>query len=173
MKKKIIAVVMGYGAIFHEGIRQYLNKFHEHSQKIQYSVIITAGGVTNPIKAPGVSEAGMMADYLESLQLTTPIIREDKSHSTNENLREVKKLLDLHNIKVGTIVIYSDAIRAFKIRIIGRIILGIWPQVIGYPLTKSWKSKVLQILIATPLDILGALFPQLEKIERAILKLRK
>lgn len=62
-------------------------------------------------------------------------------------------------------IIFCDSARSFKVKILARLIIGRWPEVKIYELTKGVVAKVKQIFIATPLDVLASQFPFFEKME--------
>jgi hypothetical protein len=63
------------------------------------------------------------------------------------------------------VVIFCDRARWLKIKILGRLILGYWPEIRTYELTKGFIPKIKQLFIATPLDILALRFLFIEKMQ--------
>jgi len=167
---KELVVVLGYGCHLHEEMKNYLRLVADWLRNRNDVVVITTGGFTNPVSAPGVSEAMMMAEYLLKIELDAPIIVEEQARTTKENLLNVRRILYEQNLQPKSITIFGDGIRGFKVRVLAKAIFKVRPiKFIGYDLTKRWKSKVKQMLIGTPVEILGY---YLSFIEKAKLKKR-
>jgi len=160
-----LLIVLGYGCYLNEGMRGYLNTVIKFVNTNEVVSIITTGGFTNPKGAPGVSEAGMMAEYL-SKNHSTPIILEEFARTTTENLKGVKKILEKNpELTRLRVVIFCDSCRSLKVKIITHHILRLWPKIISCDLTKKISKKMKQLLIATPLDVIALWIPFLEKME--------
>ena len=164
MSERDVLVVVGYGCHLTEGMRNYLNAVIEFTKTNEVLAIITTGGFTNRRSAPGISEAGMMAKYLIT-KLSLPIILEETARTTAENLKGVKQILQDRPFGQDHIVIFCDSCRNLKVKLLARFILGFWPEVKTYNLTRSVLTKAKQLLVATPLNVLALWVPFLEKME--------
>lgn len=164
-KKDALVVVLGYGCHLTEPMKRYLDFVASFVETGNIGSIITTGGYTNRKSAPGVSEAGMMAAYLKERGVTLPIILEETAVTTNENLRSVIRIARERRLTDKRIVVFCDGARSFKVRILARLILGRWPEIRAYKLTKGLVAKIKQLLVATPLDVLASQFPFFEKME--------
>lgn len=161
---KELVIVLGYGCHLHEEMKNYLRLVAGWTRNRGDMVVITTGGFTNPNSAPGVSEASMMADYLLKIGVDVPIILEENARTTRENLLNVRGILYEQNLQPESVTIFSDSIRGFKVKVLAKAIFKIRPiKFIGYNLTRNWKSKAKQMLIGTPVEILGHYLPLVEK----------
>lgn len=161
---KELIVVLGYGCHLHEEMKNYLKLVAGWIRNRGDVVVITTGGFTNLVSAPGVSEASMMAGYLFRVGVDVPIILEERARTTKENLLNVRENLYRGDLRPQSITIFGDSIRGFKVRVLAKAIFKVRPiNFIGYDLTKSWESKVKQMLIGTPVEIFGYYLPFIEK----------
>ncbi|MDP3947562.1 MAG: ElyC/SanA/YdcF family protein [bacterium] len=172
-----VVVVCGYGCHLTDSIKKYLdavlNYLLENRGKRTF-IIIPSGGFTNQVTAPGVSEAGMMADYLrESCRMFAPhevvFIPEDRAITTLENLKNAREFIDKSLTPPNKITIFCDESRQWKICYLAkRIFQGfhsveVRPHVFG----RSWNDKLKQYLVATPVEILALYFPRVNNRMRA------
>lgn len=130
-KDNSVVVVLGYGCYLTKEIKEYLGLVVGFLKDRKVAAIITTGGHTNP-NLPEVSEAGIIADYLKSSGVTVPIFLEEDSKTTNENLRGAKKILHEYELVDNKIIIFCDSVRALKVKILARLILGRWPEIRTY-----------------------------------------
>ena len=106
-------IVLGYGCDIGT-VRGYLDWAAEEISAIPGEVIvITSGGFTNPGQFPGISEAGMMAGYLQGLGLSAEIVREELAATTEENLRNCFSVIE--NWRVRHIVVLCDSARRWRV----------------------------------------------------------
>ncbi|MEK7452755.1 MAG: ElyC/SanA/YdcF family protein [Patescibacteria group bacterium] len=164
-EKNVLVVVLGYGCHLTEPMKHYLDLVIDFSEISDVVAIVTTGGYTNRKNAPGVSEAGMMADYLKECGVVVPLILEESSVTTNQNLQSITRVISERNFDYKRLVIFCDGARSIKVKILARLILGHWPEVMTYELTKSFIAKLKQLFIATPFDVLASKFPFFEKME--------
>lgn len=164
-ERDALVVVLGYGCHLTEPMKNYLDSVISFVERNGVTAIVATGGYTNRKSAPGISEAGMMASYLKECGVKIPIILEETSVTTNENLRSVGRIIRERRLAVQRVVIFSDSARSFKVKVLARLILGRWPEVRTYELTKGLVAKFKQIFVATPLDVLASQFPLFEKME--------
>ena len=164
-EKNALVVVLGYGCHLTEPMKKYLDLVVSFARAGNVAAIITTGGYTNRKSAPGVSEAGMMAAYLEEQGVTVPILLEEVAVTTNENLRGVARITRERRLTNKRVVIFCDNARNIKVKILAWLILDHWPETKTYELTKGLVAKIKQLVIATPLDILASQFPFFEKME--------
>jgi len=166
----LLVVVLGYGCHLNESMVAYLDhviSFVLAHEKVR--AVIVTGGYTNEKSAPGVSEAGMMADYLKEQGIKVPIILDETATTTKENLQGIVRIVHERVLEVDReqVVIFCDEARSFKVKVLGRLILGYWPKTNTYDLTQEWRAKIMQIAIATPLDVIASLIPSLEKLKHS------
>ena len=144
MRGKRVIVVCGYGTYLTEEIEGYLKKVKVRADRESQKgdlYLITTGGETLPEDNPGMTEAGMMADYLQGeLELQRNIILEDESDTTQENLLrslEIKenKFQDLSEVYV---VIFCGGFRAREVRKTAEDFLpaDIEFEIVPYPVEK-------------------------------------
>ncbi len=164
-KKDALVVVLGYGCHLTQPMKNYLDSVISFVKRNGVTAIVATGGYTNRKSAPGISEAGMMASYLKERGVKTPIILEEASVTTNGNLRSVDRIIREQHLVDQRLVIFCDRARSFKVKILARLILGCWPEVRTYELTKGLVAKIKQIFVATPLNLLSSQFPFFEKME--------
>lgn len=162
MVEPIILVVLGYGCRLTERVKKYLDSVVEFTRHNNCSAIITCGGATQGVR-PERTEADVMAAYL--FPFVTPLThREETALTTLQSLRAIKRLLWRGKVRGSRVVIFCDHAHRFKVKLLARIELGIWPEVHTYPLTVGRWPVFKQLFIATPLDVLAALVPVLEKL---------
>ena len=163
-KNTIVVIVMGYGCHLTPAMRGYLDSVIAFKPPQEIKAIITTGGYTNRRSAPKVSEAGMMATYLQEHGVTTPLFIVDTTTTTNENLKAVDEIMIKHSFESCRIVIFCDRSRSVKVQVLGKLIFGDWPDIKPYNLTTKLTSRLKQ-LIVTPLDIMATRIPILRALE--------
>lgn len=162
----VLVIVLGYGCHLTDPMKKYLDSVTRFVETNEVVAVITTGGYTNRKTAPGVSEAGMMANYLKKCGVAVPILLEESARTTNENLHGVARIVDKRQqFTNASMVIFCDSARSLKVRILAQLILGQQPKIVAYELTSGLAAKVKQLFIATPLDILACRFPFFEKME--------
>jgi dihydrodipicolinate synthase/N-acetylneuraminate lyase len=109
------AILLGFG-LFEESnqkYKAYLDRFVKFVKKNKIDVVVLCGGHTN-LKSPEKSEAGTMADYLTKfLDSNVKIVLEDRSLTTEQNIKFAKEHMNLD--PKNKIFIVSDSVRFFKI----------------------------------------------------------
>lgn len=160
-----VAVVLGYGCHLTESIKRYLERVAAYESAYKFSVIITTGGFTEKKSAPGISEAWLMANYLKAFGVSAPVILEERARTTTENLRNVARLIRERGLEGKPIMIFADSCRALKVRLLARLIIGVWPMIRKYDLSRRFTAKLRQWFLATPFDLLGFFIPALERVE--------
>lgn len=163
--KGALVVVLGYGCHLTETMKGYLDSVVRCVETNEVAAVIATGGYTNRKSAPGISEARMMADYLKERGVAVPVLLEETAITTNENLRSVVRIASEQQLTGIQVVIFCDSARSLKVWILARLILGHWPEIRSYELTKGLATKTKQLLVATPLDVLASQFPFFEKME--------
>lgn len=116
MKSGEIVVVCGYGCFLTGKYAKYLGRVAEYVRGNTVEKVIVCGGPTQQQSAPGCSEAQVMRIFLEQ-RISAPIVEEDESYTTFANLRNARAQLPFPTPAV-TIVIFCDAIRALKVRLL-------------------------------------------------------
>jgi len=164
-ERDALVVVLGYGCHLTEPMRKYLDLVARFVKKNKVVAIIATGGYTNRKSAPGISEARMMAAYLEEQGVTAPILLEEMAVTTNQNLRGVARIIRERQLTDKRVIIFCDNARSLKVKILARLILGYWPETKTYELTRGLVAKIKQLVIATPLDVFASRFPFFEKME--------
>lgn len=167
---KSVAIVMGYGCHLTDGLIAYLDVAVNFAKYNQLAAIICSGGFTNQRSAPGVSEASVLAGYLRQSGVFQPIYLDESARTTAENLHGARAVMKEKRLRPKSLVIFCDAARAMKVRILARAILGQWPLIITYDLSKKKAEWLKQTLIALPLDVVGLAVPALRE---AMVKRRK
>ncbi|MFZ5365038.1 MAG: YdcF family protein [Patescibacteria group bacterium] len=167
---KIVAIVMGYGCHLSAGLKAYLDVVVNFAKYNQLVAIICSGGFTNQKSAPGISEASVLAGYLRHCGVFQPIYLDESARTTSENLYGARRVMAEKSLRPDRIVIFCDTARAMKVRILARLILGNWPLIITYDLSKRKVEWLKQTMIATPLDVAGMAIPE---IRRAMLRRRQ
>lgn len=156
-------LVCGYGCRLSPEMELYLNKVVEFVKINNVRAIITSGGKTNRRSAPGISEAGLMADYLKAQGVTMPVYLDGEAITTTGNIEGATQYLTKLGMKPEQLVIFCDSCRSLKVKLITEVLLGCWPTVHTFDLTKHFKKKLSQYCIRTPLEILALYFPVLKK----------
>ena len=164
-KKKALVVVLGYGCHLTESMKHYLDSVVSFVADNDVEAIIVTGGCTNLKSAPGISEARMMASYLKDCWDKAPVFLEEVSVTTNDNLQNVAKILVKESFSCQRIVLFCSETHAVKVKLLARLILGCWPEVRTYELTKGLVPKLKQVFVATPLDVLALYIPFFGKLQ--------
>lgn len=160
-----LVVVLGYGCHLTGPMKKYLDSVVSFVATNKVVAIITTGGYTNRKTAPGISEAGMMAGYLKQSGVVVPILLEETAVTTNENICDVAKITSERQLVAARAVIFCDSARSLKVKVLARLVLGYWPRVVSYELTKGLAAKIQQLFVAMPLDVLASQFLFFEKME--------
>lgn len=165
-------VVLGYGCHLTERVRGYLA--HAAARIEGDGLVITTGGRTAEVSAPGVSEAALMADHLVSLGVSLPIEREERARTTVENLRNVARMIESRGLSAGSVVIFCDRARQRKIAGLARYFLGrrVAFSISAYDLRRTWMHTLVQSTIAVPFDLLCARLHWLERISLLVVERR-
>lgn len=190
-----VVVVCGYGCHLTDSIKKYLdavlNYLLENRGK-QTFIVISSGGFTNQVTAPGVSEAGMMADYLrESCRMFAPhevvFILEDRAVTTLENLGNARELIEKTSVPLNDVffvqsaflrtheelttkvTIFCDESRQWKIRYLAKRIFREFHsvEIRSCVFGRNWEDKLTQYLVAAPIEILALYFPRVNNRMRA------
>src|SRR5262245_60250538 len=119
-----IFVVLGYGCRLDAPVRGYLEHAASRIRSAGEGLVITSGGCTAHTSAPGISEAGLMAEELRALGVTLPVLLEDAARTTVENLRNVARMIAARGIEPAAIHIFGDRARRRKIAALARYFLG-------------------------------------------------
>ncbi len=108
----------------HPAFLERLKKVIELSQKSPLDLIVVTGGKTRK----GVeSEAAIGCRYLKS-RIQVPILKEDQSRTTIENINFTKKLLSSKIIFFKEIFVITSGKRIFRIKFLYR---KLWPEEYG------------------------------------------
>lgn len=164
-----VVIICGYGCHLTPKIREYLQRVAYHLDGVPHALVIPSGGPTNEKSLPGVSEAGIMEQYLRALGVTRVIVCEGGSVTTLQNLRYAREIMRLPQLckrlsASPKVTIFCDSIRAFKVRYLARRVLrGAALQIIGCDFHRSLRDKLYQFFAATPAEMLSYYFPSLER----------
>ena len=160
-----VVAVLGYGTNL-EPLKPYLNKVIGFQRQFPVSLIVCCGGFTSKKSSPDKSEASVMAQYLEPY-CVAEIALEESSTTTAENLVGLKKIIEDKGFGSRHLVVFCNQAHSWKVRALGRMILGFSPELRTFDLTKNLIKKVFQKLVATPLSLLAFRFKLARKLERA------
>ena len=180
-----VVIVMGYGVHRTPTVTAYLDKVIAFAQGTTTNIvaIITTGGYTSPNAAPSISEAGMMADYLEqqTRDLAFPLLRanadtnyegsaipilaHDAAITSAGNLWGVAEMIQKQSLDASNHVISCDGSKAFLISFLARRILGKKPRLITHEMF-SGRKKLKMRFVATPLQLAAFYIPWLGKQEK-------
>jgi putative lipoic acid-binding regulatory protein len=108
------AVIFGFGLFDETNLKYkaYLDRFAKLVAKKKIDAVVLCGGHTN-VEFPEKSEAGTMAAYLTPiLPDSVKIYTEDRSLTTEQNVKFAKELLDLS--PENKIFLVADSVRFFK-----------------------------------------------------------
>ncbi|MCX6778910.1 MAG: YdcF family protein, partial [Candidatus Magasanikbacteria bacterium] len=136
-----IVAVMGYGCHLTPVLKEYLDLVVSYAKSNPHSIIFCTGGFTNQKTAPGVSEAGLMAEYLRQQGVNNYIIKEDTAKTTTENLRNLRQYAALRIDSLERVVIFCDSCRSLKIRLIFHHFFGFWPEISSFDIAQRWQAK--------------------------------
>ena len=163
----VYLIILGYGVDLYK-LRNYLDYVVSCYKKLQIDhpkariIIIPTGGYTMRHSMPNFCEALVIGDYLANNGIYVDCF-EKAATTTRQNFEGVAEFLHDGIISpANEIYITADWCRSFKARIFCRYFLGRWPHVLSFQLTKSWLSKLIQLLIILPAEILALWWPWLE-----------
>lgn len=162
---EVLVVVLGYGCHLTNPTKAYLDNVVHFVGCRNVTAIIATGGFTNRKSAPCVSEAWMMDHYLKSKEVKIPILMDESARTTNENLKNVRRIMLDHRLSEKWIVIFCDRARRIKVGILSYVVLGFVPEIRTYEITRGFFAKTKQLLVATPLDVLASRIPFFERME--------
>jgi len=94
MPRREVLIVNGYGCTLTPDLKRYLDTVlaYARSNRERIAYIICSGGFTDP-ELPKISEADLMADYLQARGVKIPVMREKNSYSTYDNLMHARKII--------------------------------------------------------------------------------
>ena len=130
-------------------------------------MVVASGGYSQRKTAPNRSEAGVIKSFLQD-KISTPIIEENDALTTNENLKNVVRLLrNKIRLETHSLVIFCDAIRALKEKTIAERIFWEYDiQVETYDMSPRGATK--RQILASFEDVLASYFPVINSIRRKI-----
>lgn len=167
MRKSEVIIVCGYGCKIDLKHQEYLNRVIAYLRGKFIHLIVVSGGFSQRKTSPNKSEAMVMGSYLKSVT-SRPIIEENESLTTNENLRNTYRLIKLDiRPNLHLIVIFCDAIRALKVKIIAeKVFKGYDIKIETFDLSPPGAAK--RQLIASFADVLALYFPLIEVVRRKL-----
>lgn len=154
---KALVVVLGYGCHLTEKMQRYLDGVVAFVKNNSVAWVIATGGYTNKKSAPKMSEAEVMANYLRRHGIA--VITENAARTTVENFEGIAKIICRRNIRPTSIVVFCNKTHATKARVIGRAILGVWPEIKPADVLGTSGKEICKQVIATPLDVLSLWIP--------------
>ena len=160
-------LVCGYGCHLTESLKKYLDFVKLVLSYQEINLVITSGGCSNQKTLPGVSEADLMADYLENSGVRARFIREREALTSIENLRLVADILSKTGNSKVSLTIFCDRIRRFKMEYMARRIFVCPVKIEAYDFRRSFKARLAQALVMTPVEIAAFHIPVLERKLRA------
>ncbi|MCL2456142.1 MAG: YdcF family protein [Defluviitaleaceae bacterium] len=125
-----VVIVLGAGIIGETVTRPLahrLNKTVDYLRKNPNATVITTGGLGNRAH---ITEAEAMARYLRAREITAPILLEEKSTSTHENLLFSKEILDESFPHGFNAVVVTNDFHIFRSVRMARNV-GIFPNRLG------------------------------------------
>lgn len=141
-------------------------------KKGQKTTVLTTGGFTNQKSAPGISEAGMMRNYLRSEYLRCKICADTGALTTEDNIQAIKDFItkgwidkNLTRINDYEIIIFGSKSRESKIRSLGNSILKSKFTIFPCDFGESFIEKLQQRIINTPLDLLAHRFQPIKELQ--------
>src|SRR5262249_26071254 len=158
---------LGYGCHLHPVLRGYLERAAERIElePEKSGLVITSGGRTAHTSAPGVSEAQVMADHLQQLGVTRPILVEDAARTTAENLRTTSRLIAEKSLRPRRVIIFCDRVRRHKIGALARHFLREHAFTLEpHDLARTLSQAIVQSTVAVPFDSLVARVPLIERL---------
>ncbi|MFA4999417.1 MAG: ElyC/SanA/YdcF family protein [Parcubacteria group bacterium] len=163
-------IILGYGCDpCDANIHGYLNfisswLYYRMSRlACESTLVIVAGGYTQPKRFPKLSEATMMKVELVGRGVLFRIEKEENSITTVENIRNSIKIAK--EWSVNKAVIICDSTRKFKVRVFARKFLKgshARLEVVGVDFKRSLLTKLAQIPLSF-VEILGLWFPLIER----------
>lgn len=156
MQKKF-ALVCGYGCHLNDSIKRYLNDVVSWCYQNPDAIIILSGGFTNQKTMPGVSEAGMMQNYLRKRLVVNQFILDEKAVLSIDNVRNTAHMLKGID---RDLTIFCDSIRAVKVWVMGLVYLDRF-TLIAHNFHRSTKEKFTQV-VRTIIELTFMLLPPLE-----------
>ena len=156
-----LGIVCGYDLILDLNLIKYLENVIKTSEDRQIYNLILSGGYTS--KKIDISEARLMFDFIQKQNRKFNLILEEESLTTLHNLLESKKIIDNLGISYDMLYIFCDDVRFFKVCLLSKIIFnGQCIKVIHLARKEPISWYFVQIP-STVFQILGAIFPFIEK----------
>lgn len=154
-------MVLGYGCHLTEKMQRYLDEVVAFVKTDPVAWVVATGGYTNKRSAPRTSEAKMMAKYLRGHGIA--VITENAAQTTCENFEGISRIILQRKMRPSSIVVFCNKTHALKARLIGRVILGVWPEIKPVNVLGISTNEICKQIIATPLDMLSLWVPFLKK----------
>jgi len=164
-----LVCVLGRGTDLTEEMIKFLNKVVKFVVDNPASIIVTAGGYTDQVNAPQISEAGIMEGYLrerlESLDLNITIVPIDTTITVTQNLREIHRVQIEQGVDPARVVLFCDECKKPITRWLSLFVFHKLLKIETHDMTKDLVEKLKMRFLATPLQITAYWFPWFEKKE--------
>lgn len=168
-----IVVVCGYGCHLTPELTRYLDRVVRYIVANDAHHVILCGGQTQMASAPGVSEAGLMKEYIEAhlppgWQLVVNTCAD--SYTTLTNIKHAARVVRVlqeqpvwkgHEPREDRVTIFCEADRALKVKILARRFMPV-PITHLTLETESWElSNPLWELVKTANEVVAMRFTPL------------
>lgn len=174
MDRKLIVIVYGYGCHLTDRYKEYLRRVANFLGSNLVDWLIFCGGESQKKSAPGISEAGLMRDFLEGdgendwheayvgKRPLPKIFTESTSLTTPENVCFTATFLTKFDPKNYQLVIFCDASQALKVKILAE---EIFPEheIQIETCDFSGRGEAKKQLKATILEVLALKLPVLAR----------
>lgn len=129
MRTQKIVVVCGYGCDLHPAYKRYLMRVarYVHGDAGVWCVIVS-GGLTQQKRFPNTSEAAVMRRFLETTgEVHIRIMEDHDAYTSYTNMLGARDIMERLGERAGPddndLVIFCDAIRALKVKVIAERVL--------------------------------------------------
>ncbi len=129
MRTQKIVIVCGYGCDLHPKYRQYLTRVARYvNGDAGVWCVIVSGGPTQQKRFPNTSEAAVMRRFLETTgEVHMRIMEDHDAYTSYTNMVGARDIMERLGKRAGPddndLVIFCDAIRALKVKVIAERVL--------------------------------------------------
>lgn len=166
-------VVCGYGCDLHPAYMRYLMYVARYvNTHGEVRLVIVSGGTTQQGRFPNTSEAAVMRQYLETVgEVRIRIVEDHDAFTSYTNMFWAREILyRCHTQLEGNedeLIIFCDAIRALKVKVIAERIFKKHPiRIEAYDLAP--RGSATSQLLSTIIDVLAAYVPLVNSLKEGV-----
>lgn len=163
-----VGLVCGYGVMLDERLQTYLNAVIKYVSARQIDTLILSGGRTG--RDSEKTEAQVMYEVLRTQLPHTTYLFEKQATTTFHNLYYSKVILNHLHTTVGTLYIFCDSVRFFKVVCLSKLL---FPSIHVRVIRFTRRESLLMYLLQIPSTLFQCLAVRSPSVEQLLLKSRQ